>query len=225
MYLSRLILNPRSRSVQYDLGNYYQLHRTLMKAFPTPLPDGERILFRVEQTRRSIYILVQSHTPPDWAFLEQKKNYLLPPLDCPPQILDNPSIKTFSLNLLPQQRFTFRLRANPTVKHRRGDPDETTGRNKGKRDPLYHEEAQLQWLQAKGDQHGFRLLKTAIFDEGNFYIWRTASEGRRTKMTFHAVRFEGVLEVTDPQALAQAISRGIGPAKSFGFGLLSLARY
>jgi CRISPR system Cascade subunit CasE len=41
---------------------------------------------------------------------------------------------------------------------------------------------------------------------------------------FLAVRFEGVLEVTDPDQLLQTVSEGIGSAKGFGFGLLSLAR-
>ncbi len=37
------------------------------------------------------------------------------------------------------------------------------------------------------------------------------------------VRFDGVLEVTDPAALAAAVRDGLGSAKAFGFGLLSLA--
>ena len=38
------------------------------------------------------------------------------------------------------------------------------------------------------------------------------------------VRFNGLLQVTDPEKLMQAVRNGIGPAKAFGFGLLSLAR-
>ena len=34
MYLSRLILNPRSRRVQRELAEPYEMHRSLMKAFP-----------------------------------------------------------------------------------------------------------------------------------------------------------------------------------------------
>ena len=37
------------------------------------------------------------------------------------------------------------------------------------------------------------------------------------------VRFDGTLQVTDARALARAVRDGIGPAKAFGFGLLSLA--
>ena len=34
MYLSRLILNPRSRRVQKEIEYAYELHRTLMRGFP-----------------------------------------------------------------------------------------------------------------------------------------------------------------------------------------------
>ena len=36
--------------------------------------------------------------------------------------------------------------------------------------------------------------------------------------------FEGVLRVADPAALASAVENGLGSAKGYGFGLLSLAR-
>ena len=34
MYLSRLILNPRSRQVRNELADPYEMHRTVCKAFP-----------------------------------------------------------------------------------------------------------------------------------------------------------------------------------------------
>jgi len=37
------------------------------------------------------------------------------------------------------------------------------------------------------------------------------------------VRYEGLLQVTDPHLLVEAVRAGIGSAKGFGFGLLSLA--
>jgi CRISPR system Cascade subunit CasE len=44
------------------------------------------------------------------------------------------------------------------------------------------------------------------------------------KMTHLAVQFDGVLEVTDPAKFLETVRQGIGSAKGFGFGLLSLAR-
>jgi len=48
-----------------------------------------------------------------------------------------------------------------------------------------------------------------------------AKDGARQ---FHlAVQFDGRLRVTDPGALKEAVRSGIGSAKAYGFGLLSLA--
>jgi CRISPR system Cascade subunit CasE len=43
-------------------------------------------------------------------------------------------------------------------------------------------------------------------------------------LTHFAVCFEGVIEVTEPDLMCRTVSAGIGPAKAFGFGLLSLAK-
>lgn len=47
--------------------------------------------------------------------------------------------------------------------------------------------------------------------------------GGNKEQTLFAVLFEGVLQVTDPDKLRIAVGAGIGSAKGFGFGLLSLA--
>jgi CRISPR system Cascade subunit CasE len=45
-----------------------------------------------------------------------------------------------------------------------------------------------------------------------------------TDERFFAVRYDGLLEVTDPVKFLETLRAGIGSAKGFGFGLLSLAR-
>ncbi|GFO83041.1 MAG: hypothetical protein A49_26680 [Methyloceanibacter sp.] len=50
---------------------------------------------------------------------------------------------------------------------------------------------------------------------------RAFGPGGRQRLT--AVRFDGVLLVTDPSKLCEAVRLGIGAQKAFGFGLLSLA--
>ena len=46
MYLSRLILNPRSRQVRSELADLYEMHRTVMQSFAGRLEDDELVLFR-----------------------------------------------------------------------------------------------------------------------------------------------------------------------------------
>jgi CRISPR system Cascade subunit CasE len=51
--------------------------------------------------------------------------------------------------------------------------------------------------------------------------WRA---GAPSRLSLLSVLFEGVLEVTDPDAFHDTLVQGIGSGKAFGFGLLSLAR-
>ncbi|MFQ5575637.1 MAG: type I-E CRISPR-associated protein Cas6/Cse3/CasE, partial [Anaerolineae bacterium] len=121
MYLSQLILNPRSRQVQREIGNPYELHRTLMRAFPSKEAGGPgRVLFRLEAPRNNqpgLVLLVQSELEPDWAYFDERSGYLLS--------LDRPNLayKAFDPRFRPGQSFHFRLRANPTKRLFRDDPE------------------------------------------------------------------------------------------------------
>jgi CRISPR system Cascade subunit CasE len=214
MYLSRLILNPRNRRVQREVAEPYQMHRSLMRAFPDDLKEGqERILFRLETQRDGgLALLVQSWTLPDWSWLAEPeaRGYLLP-VGKP-----NPAVKSFDLDLAPGQRLAFRLRANPTVKRKFESGDH-------KRVGLYDEEEQIEWLKRKGEQGGFRLLsaRTGGQEDVKGTVRR---QGKKHTLKLAAVQFDGLLEVTDPQRLRETVRRGIGSGKGFGFGLLSLAK-
>lgn len=215
MYLSRLILNPRSRRAQSEAGDPYQMHRSIMRAFPEGAKEmGERVLFRLETQPRSggLTLLVQSHLEPDWSWLAEPgaRGYLLPVPE------PNPWVKRFELRLEPGQRLAFRLRANPTVK--KTDDDQ-----KKKRRALVDEEAQMAWLTRKGEQGGFRVIAARVAKQGEINGW-VESTPQRQRYRLSAVQFDGVLEVTDPQRLHDCVANGIGSGKGFGFGLLSLAR-
>ncbi|MEV5086000.1 type I-E CRISPR-associated protein Cas6/Cse3/CasE, partial [Streptomyces sp. NPDC056159] len=51
----------------------------------------------------------------------------------------------------------------------------------------------------------------------------TVQGGRRAPVSLVTVTFDGRLEVTDPQLLRRALTQGIGKAKAYGCGLLTLA--
>ena len=214
MYLSRLILNPRSRRVQREIAEPYQMHRSLMRAFPDDLdPESERVLFRldVRPCGSELVLLVQSATVPDWSWLaEPSARGYLPPMSQP-----NPAIKPFDLHLAPGQVLAFRLRANPTVKRTVGD--------KKKRLGLYRETEQMDWLARKAEQGGFRLLSTRAANQETI-SGRLHRDDHTHNLNLFAVQFDGLLQVIDPVRLRETVRRGIGSGKGLGFGLLSLAR-
>ena len=202
IYLSRLKINPRSRQVQAELRDPYQMHRTLSRVFGDDKDEyaQARCLFRVDEVpgASGLCLLVQSRLRPDWGRLTVAERYLAA----------SPDEKAFEPEFRAGQTLAFRLRANPTVKR------------DGKRLGLYRDEERLMWLARKGEAHGFRPGQVAVRKEETVRF--RPSDGQET--TLNAVRFDGVLCVTDPNQLVAALTDGIGSGKAFGFGLLSLAR-
>jgi CRISPR system Cascade subunit CasE len=202
-YLTRLILNPRCRQVQCDLRSPYEMHRTLLRAFPDGLAKGESrgVLWRVDPAScdGQVTVHLQSKTLADFSKLP--KGYLV----CPPQTRERKDA------LYEGQRLVFRLRANPTVK-----------RN-GKRFGIVVGQEQIKWLHRKASAGGFHVISVLVtpyqLENGE-----KADNGTTRKLSHLSVQFDGLLEVTDPVKFLETLRAGIGSAKGFGFGLLSLAR-
>jgi CRISPR system Cascade subunit CasE len=226
MFLSRLVLNTLDRRARYDLARPYDLHRTLYRAFPAP--DPGRVLYRVDIDRISgtTTVLVQSDSRPDWSYLSD--GYLSLAAESKP----------FAFSVSAGQRMRFRLRANPT-KRVAAKNDRLGAVMVGKRVGLTTEADQVRWLLRKADAGGFRVpgdwVKIKDRETGesaelpNFRV-NVIPEGRDRNGkpghagAFLAVRFDGLLSVTDPDRFVQTVRDGVGSAKGFGFGLLSLAR-
>ena len=230
MYLSRLVLNPRSRLVRRDLADCHDLHRTILSAFSEKENDssGARhqfgLLHRLDIERRTgrVTLLVQSKERPDWS--------RLPPDYLEETDSENPACKPIEEiynSLQSGARLAFRLRANPTRKiDTRSTPDGK--RRNGKRVELRTEEDRLVWLKRKAEASGFRLLPVRLNDDVANVRAQPEDKyrGRRDetgKLSFGSVLFEGELEIIDSASFLQALASGIGSGKAYGFGLLSIA--
>ncbi len=252
LYLSRLILDLNCRQVRNEIAQPYEMHRTLMHAFEGyTVNEDEKarekfgVLFRadVDEQNSQVVVYIQSLVEPDWSYLANFTNYLLSEKG-----ISNPVYKNIAASyrgLRNGQTVSFSLRANPTK--RIAKPLKGDDVMKGKRVALLREEEQLDWLVRKGNERekgrpgGFKILAKEI-QEQNGEIRRlvrvnTAPEGKQTgykkdekgercghQMTQLAVRFHGLLRITDPDAFRETLIRGIGPAKAFGCGLMLVKR-
>jgi len=203
MYLSRLTLNARHNRTRSELDHPYELHRTICQAWENP--KEARILSRPDQDKPGLVtVIVQSLTKPDWLRLKVPEDYL--------QEVDGP--KRMDLQGLKQgQRLRFRLRCRPSKRIGARDKDDV-----GKRKGLTTKDEILEWLHRKAGINGFEVREVA-FDR---IYWYDSKRGIQDK-PLGAVVFDGILVVTDPDNLREAVRNGIGTQKAFGFGLLSIA--
>ncbi|MDH4389960.1 MAG: type I-E CRISPR-associated protein Cas6/Cse3/CasE [Aquabacterium sp.] len=204
MYLSQLKLNPTQPEARRDLGDAYQMHRTLARAFaPDAASEIPRFLWRLERERspgEGNKVLVQAQTGARWAGLEALPGYLLAGIAEKVVDLDRLIVEGSILR--------FRLRANPAVKR------------DGKRWGLHDEQEQLDWLRRQGARVGFAVVGADMSQHE-----RLRATQRRSGMliTVDSVQFDGQLRVLDAVALRNAVGAGLGPGKALGLGMLSLA--
>jgi len=204
MYLSKLVLNERDRTVQRDLSNAHDLHRRIMQAFPDEQRENPRadwnVLFRQEPDRN--IVLVQSDIEPNWTNLSS--SYLMRP--------PNLTSLDFATSRLDSGRvLQFRLKANPSKR------DKQSRKLVG----MFHQADQIAWIERQAAQHGFKVLVVDVIPTPNVF---GVKEKGKAPIRILTVMYQGILEIIEPAQFINAIQQGIGRGRSYGCGLLSIAR-
>jgi CRISPR system Cascade subunit CasE len=203
MYLSQCVLNT-IRPV-----NPYQLHKKIWRLFPEQDGEQRSFLFRVENLGQTGVqkILLQSKLEPqsvsgDFLLLQSKEINLD--------------------GLYKQSKLRFMLRANPTKRIKDKNEKPT---NQGKvRVAIINELEIVAWLRRQ-------LQDCAEIKDNELSILRqdllSFSKNKDKQQHFgkiQTVTYTGLMSITDNEALMNKMLSGIGPAKVFGCGLLSIAR-
>ncbi|MEU3251412.1 type I-E CRISPR-associated protein Cas6/Cse3/CasE [Streptomyces sp. NPDC006997] len=253
MFISRFRVNTARPAARRLLSSPQAMHAAVMSSFPhllpsnTPAPDAPRVLWRLDhRARAEVLLYVVSPDRSDLTHLVEQAGW---PAVADP---DNPGWQSrpytpFLNRLTAGDRWAFRLTANPvhTIRRKEGEPRKLTAHLT----PAH----QMGWLLDEDRQKrlGFgvcekpadrRLLpegtthhkrphpgdryelavrdtRTLSFDKS-----RDSGSSRRGKpVTVVTVAFEGRLEVTDPDALRRTLTQGVGRARAYGCGLLTLA--
>jgi CRISPR system Cascade subunit CasE len=231
LYLSRLYLNHRSRAVMKDVSDPRDLHRTISRCFPLidaqgALFDGEansprnayNILHRLERRPDGYVLYVQSAARPDWTRLTPGYAHSV----------DVKPINGLYSNIRNGTQLVFRLAANPTKRAGKGDTGKEKFRDeKRRRIDIRDDEGRIRWLERKGEQCGFSICRVvtksdvAAVDAAPQPAIRFKHDAG--SVTLGRAMFDGVLEVTDADAFRNALAKGIGQGKAYGFGLMSVA--
>ncbi|MDC4232361.1 type I-E CRISPR-associated protein Cas6/Cse3/CasE [Actinomyces sp. B33] len=251
MYLTRIYLNPYRRGCRYLVASPQRMHAAVLGSFPPGAFEGAgegRVLWRLDRPGGrtasradrgpALALYISSPAPPDPAGIVEQAGY---------EVDGGVAIKRtddFLNSLRKGQRWGFRITVNPTFRQ-----SDQRGR-KGEEKILGHVTVaqQTKWLLDRAAPNGFAIptakeiggdLPTMVADDGERRDGEALLVGlvdrrherfirRRDdgadQVTLNIATFEGVLSVVDPQALRRALVNGIGRAKGYGAGLLTLAR-
>lgn len=118
----------------------------------------------------------------------------------------NAKVKEYNPSFKAGQILNFRLKANPVIEQN------------GKRKAICEENNLVQWMMSKGTKNGFEIQEMSVSEP---IVEKAKKKGK--DIICNSVKFDGMLKVIECEAFENAIKNGIGKAKSFGFGLLSVA--
>lgn len=246
-YLSRIRINPLRAQSRVILTNPRVMHSYVCAGIPAT-PDSERTLWRldVDNPHRPL-LFVLTRSKPDWTHIVEAAGW--PDADGEHfAIADYAPLLT---RVVTGREFAFRLTANPVQNTNR--PDRLTDAQAARVAEGYTRSfrlshrtagAQLGWLLDRTTRCGFQIPPTrtdpAIADPyAETSDDRTtpapdvrliarerqafAKGGKGRRVVLHTATFEGRLRVTDTTSFTEALVNGIGPAKAYGCGLLTLA--
>lgn len=236
MFLTRFAINPARRGARRLLGSPHAMHAAVEAAFPPaagtdgdPLdelvgdppdagsssrPDGGRVLWRVDEADHRAVLYVLSPTRPDCTHLVEQAGWPSDPR------WDTRSYAPLLDRLDKGQHWAFRLTANPTKSARLGDGQ------RSQRVGHVTAAQQRDWFLQRAGGWGFTVPTTTNGDPAVLITGRRVRAFRRgaDRVEISTAVFDGRLVIDDPDTLRAALVRGLGPAKGYGCGLLTLAR-
>ncbi|MFJ2371308.1 type I-E CRISPR-associated protein Cas6/Cse3/CasE [Streptomyces sp. NPDC087769] len=235
MYLTRFRVNTGRSDARQLLGSPHRMHGAVNMSFPTP-PSREgsapRVLWRVDRNATSETLLyIVSPTRPDLTGLVQQAGW---------PASDEPGWTTFAYEdflaaLHPGDTWGFRLTANPVhnIRHEYVKKGERTKRA-AHRTPHH----QMEWLLKRQEQAGFEIVEKPVerrlLPEGDAYelivrdqvpmrFRRPPAKAGRNDVQLTRVTFDGRLRITDTALFRRTLTHGLGKAKAYGCGLMTLA--
>lgn len=229
-FLSRIWLNPLRLSTQRFIENPQTVHAAVLVGIAAQ-PVIERTLWRLERSdrhRATLYVL--SHSRPSWEHLVEQGGW---PGSDEPQFQVR-AYEPLLDQLVPGREFAFRLRANPVRSTKSPESPSlaqrerlaTSDRPRGVR--VAHRTAahQLEWLLGRVEHWGFEVPTTEAGENDVLVVARDVNrfmKGSQHHVTLQTATYEGRLRVRDIARARLSLTAGVGPARAYGCGLITLS--
>ncbi|MEU8124937.1 type I-E CRISPR-associated protein Cas6/Cse3/CasE [Spirillospora sp. NPDC049024] len=227
MYLTRFRINTQRIGARKLLSSPQVLHAAVMSSFaelPSPESDAPRVLWRIDRAGQSqTHLCVVSPYKPDLTHLVEQAGW---PTTARWETYD---YGPFLDRLKAGDRWAFRLTANPvhSVRNKDGVPTKTTAHITPRH--------QMRWLMQRQESGGFAVVRKPSardhqdeMDQHELLVhnrreFAFKKKGSTKPVTLVTVTYDGRLEVTDPDAFRRTLTHGLGRAKAYGCGLMTLA--
>jgi CRISPR system Cascade subunit CasE len=251
MFLTRFRVNTARPGARRLLSSPQVLHAAVMSSFPGLLPadssppDAPRVLWRLDHNARAeVMLYIASPARPDLTHLVEQAGWPAAAADPDTPGWQSKPYGAFLDRLAAGDTWAFRLTANP-VHHIRRKDDEPRKRT-AHLTPVH----QMAWLLDRQERGGFRILEKpdskrllpggtthrkhehhgdryelSVRDRRDlsFDKSRDQNASGRRPVNLVTVTFDGRLEVSEPDALRRTLTQGLGRAKAYGCGLMTLA--
>ncbi|MDP9805888.1 CRISPR system Cascade subunit CasE [Trueperella bonasi] len=213
---SRVLINPARRQGRKYLANPHALHAAVRASFPPDIDQSsQRILWRLDQQGHEHALYIVGPEKPTAAHIVEEAGW-----ESRPQ--ETADYDRLLSRIKQGQEWHFELLANPTKTINRGRD------TRGKVVAHLSIFEQLKWLQRKSETMGVYLGPP---DEPSFQVtesktlnFRRSIESKNGRVHLVTARYAGTLKIVDAEKLRQVLVAGIGRAKGYGCGLLTLAR-
>jgi len=241
MYLSRVnvLAEQPDQLAKILKADHYELHRLLWLLFPERKENDPRdFLFRRDESKGFPVFYVQSSTEPSplGGILAVEAKEFNPQLKAGDklrftlranpveQITNERTTEEQQLLRAERQKKGLRDKEILPMKRVRHDVVMQLKKTLSDAEKEQYSQAELEqiagetWLEKKAEKNGFKLLSVIAdgYQQHHF---------KKRGIKISTLDFQGILEVTEPEVfIRDALYKGIGPAKAFGCGLLSLAR-
>lgn len=215
MFLTKMPLNPARRGARKLLASPQAMHAAVLAGFPPNAFDtGGRALWRVDQSEKhDVSLLLASPQEPDLTHLVEQAGWQTG------QMWQTRNYVPLLERIVAGQRWSFRLTANPVHNVRKDGWSDTK--------PVGHVtvKQQEQWLIDRAGRLGFSVpdgpeneSRFAVTSRNNLVF----NKGGH-RVTISTATFDGVLDVVDAEAFVSTLTSGVGRAKAYGCGLLTVA--
>lgn len=216
MFLTQMHLNATRRGAQKLLGSPQVMHAAVQAAFPPGALEyaNGRALWRIDRPdKTTTSLLIVSPIEPDLTHVVEQAGWQTS------QAWQTREYTQLLDRLTPGQQWGFRIRANPVRNVRLSDWTDTK--------PVGHVTVKQQedWLVSRAARHGFQIPDGPEQTAALSVVGRDRVQFIKGghKAVLSTATYEGVLEVVDTEALRASLISGIGRAKAYGCGMLTLA--